>query len=76
MACHRGDGSFDYNCDGIEELEINTLFWCNGSCTSYTEGWYLSKPGCGETGTYVVWCMPSGGWLCDTGQFDTQAACR
>ncbi len=73
---HRGDGSFDWDCDGAETLEIDTLFWCSSSCSSYTEGWHLSKPGCGNYGTYVVWCLPSGSWACDTGGFQTQAACR
>jgi len=60
----RGDGSFDYNCDGIEsKTHTSTASW---SC-SYTHygvvvdfewnsGWRGSAPGCGDTQTWGSGC--------------------
>jgi hypothetical protein len=43
--------SFDYNCNGIVEKQINYIY----GHTTVNEGWLNSVPGCGETGTYVVY---------------------
>ena len=53
---HRGDGSFDYNCDGLEtqmETKITTCPSPNGD-----PGWVDSVPACGESGD--MWdCCPN-----------------
>lgn len=47
----RGDGSFDYNCDGNEE----SVFPISGGCTTTSNcssGWNVSPPPCGQSGSY------------------------
>ena len=47
-------GGFDYNCDGVEELQYKN------SCVEppCTAGWLEPTPACGETGE---WCLNCGG---------------
>ncbi len=59
---HRGDGSYDYNCDGTEELRERTQMSCRaaglgelgdaGACTIRQVGWYGITPSCGESGVW------------------------
>ena len=65
---HRGDGSFDYDCDGKENLQKDLLA---GGCKSITRftipircwaemGWQgKSAPRCGETGRWLSTCSVS-----------------
>ena len=55
---HRGDGSFDYDCDGV-----STRYWTGvGYCAGATDlcdggqGWLSGEAPCGETGTWMVKC--------------------
>jgi len=54
----RGDGSFDWNCDGIQEQEYTAV----GSCASFldfcakTEGWRSSVAACGTTDSWLSDC--------------------
>lgn len=52
FAAERGDGSWDYDCDGVEESEYQV-----GSClkvgSADKKGWVGSVPACGETGDFV-----------------------
>ena len=51
MDVDRGDGSYDYNCDGVESLEWPDLFACEAE-VSYTFGWdAYPVPDCGGSGT-------------------------
>jgi hypothetical protein len=57
----RGDGSFDYNCDGKEDKADKTQAECGkiafGESTEQfkTEGWVLSEsPDCGESDSYCT----------------------
>ena len=59
FATHRGDGSFDYNCDNNQEKEFQTSGSCNGvttigDCTVNTVGWNGSPPACGANGNYIL----------------------
>jgi len=64
---HRGDGSFDYDCDGTEEPRDSEPMTCRrtrlgeysaaGMCTIGQEGWFGGVPGCGESG---IWGFGSG----------------
>ncbi len=60
----RGDGSFDWDCDGT----ITQLYSIYGACGSYFDcdtdvGWYGgAAPACGQSGTFV--------YDCDWGLFD------
>lgn len=61
---NRGDGSFDYNCDGIEEPEWpdhGSCYVMSGQCGPFTEGWYSSSaPACGESGSWLTSCVAMG----------------
>lgn len=67
---HRGDGSFDYDCDGDEELTYQnissyTCGWdgsCYDSCNpiSGSAGWRISIPPCGESGDWSQSCNETG----------------
>lgn len=54
---HRGDGSFDYDCDGTEKRRIMDRAFCrlkpDESGCYYASGWHQSKiPRCGEAGNW------------------------
>ena len=57
---HRGDGSFDYNCNQNTEKEFTIGGSCNGwgssigDCTMNTAGWDGATPACGGNGNYIV----------------------
>jgi hypothetical protein len=65
---HRGDGSFDYDCDGKENLQKDLIA---GGCKSITRftipircwaemGWQgKAPPRCGETGRWLAACSVS-----------------
>lgn len=53
FADHRGDGSFDYDCDGAEEL-LYGLGECLHPTLPGTIGWADSIPDCGEHGTFIA----------------------
>ena len=58
---HRGDGSFDYDCDGSEEVETTDLGSCGvdqwGLCYLEQEGWVGGAPGCGVVGNWLSNCF-------------------
>lgn len=62
VGVHRGDGKFDYNCDGAEEKEFSGRFsscrWTFApfSCKVNGKGWKSSEPRCGSAGTYIGDC--------------------
>ncbi|HMJ16477.1 MAG TPA: hypothetical protein VK524_33920 [Polyangiaceae bacterium] len=67
FARHRGDGSFDYDCDGKESIQKDLLA---GGCKSITRftipircwaqaGWQGKAPGCGDTGRWLSDCAVS-----------------
>jgi len=51
---HRGDRSFDYNCDGISTREQ----LATGSCSNGTanQGWEGAVPACGKKGRWLYDC--------------------
>lgn len=57
---HRGDGSFDYNCDKTEEKLLVDKYECSGSsastCSVGTPGWFGDIPSCGKSGDWVMNC--------------------
>ena len=53
----RGDGSFDYNCDGLETERYTTTYSCRAECQGGTvEGWIGPVPACGDQGTWGSSC--------------------
>lgn len=72
FARHRGDGSYDYDCDGRDSLQKDLLA---GGCRVITRfgipircwaeiGWQNKLPQCGETGRWLADCQ-IGGFSCD-----------
>ena len=59
---HRGDGSYDYNCDNNDERQyLNTYAGCTNwtalsSCNANSYGWNGSVPSCGVPGQYIGDC--------------------
>jgi hypothetical protein len=53
----RGDGNYDWNCDGTEEKKYSNQYSCTILCGSYIEGWSTSSiPACGSSGTFRQGC--------------------
>lgn len=56
----RGDGSFDYDCDGVEVRSITVYGKCNVSCGLANAGWVEPpSPSCGETKPFIYGCKPT-----------------
>jgi len=61
FATDRGDGSFDYDCDGRETKRWTNSYQCSGgssaSCSADPEGWLgPSDPGCGKGQSWIETC--------------------
>ncbi|MCT4663987.1 MAG: hypothetical protein N4A45_01990 [Flavobacteriales bacterium] len=52
---HRGDGSFDYNCDNKETLNSTTLGKC-GKGIAEPQGWLNKVPSAGQKGDWLYDC--------------------
>jgi hypothetical protein len=75
FTAHRGDGSFDYNCDGVEERSSERQGRCAttpfGFCV-HNPGWTgTTVPACGESADFVLSCT-----ACFPNIFPAQQACR
>lgn len=60
---HRGDTSYDWNCDGSEQKYWGSSGGCSGAvwvCTT-TQGWQSGVASCGNNGAYITSCS---GFLC------------
>ena len=71
---HRGDGSCDYNCDGVESALYEDLGSCSdvsGTCT-LVEGWNLTVPSCANPGLWLDSCAGEDGDCEFTGTPRTQ----
>ena len=58
----RGDGSYDYNCDGSNTKRYTDIYDCTGAvyvCVDYTNGWNSSIPSCGSSGSWKTGCSAS-----------------
>lgn len=62
-AFHRGDGTYDYNCNGAEEKQyVGLSGGCQWgsigglSCETNSYGWQSVVPSCGMTGYYINDC--------------------
>jgi Putative metal-binding motif len=72
----RGDGSYDYDCDGSTTPQFTTM----GSCSAWpmcdtTVGWSGIAPSCGTSGTWVSSCSTDWTTCSNSTQMRTQA-CR
>ena len=75
---NRGDGSFDYNCDGAQSKRYNGSGGCSGFITCSTSiGWAGSNPSCGNTGQWVTSCSWSwSAFTCQENQQTRTQECR
>ena len=73
----RGDGSFDYDCDGAWTQaypDFGACNWSTSSCSLNTAGWWeWSIPTCGESGDLLYDC--SGAWSCTELTTSTTQSC-
>ncbi len=72
---NRGDGSWDYNCDGSQEKSLTDRGNCSGAvwiCTT-TTGWASSAASCGATGSWIYDCS---GFSCGEDTTTKQQTCR
>ncbi len=62
---NRGDGSYDWDCDGSSTKQYTanyacTVDWDGFSCDTHTDGWSSSSdPACGSSGTWASGCSAS-----------------
>jgi hypothetical protein len=56
---HRGDSSYDYDCDGVQERQYVDVFECAIGCTigTTTDGWASSVPACGSSAQFRSGCV-------------------
>jgi hypothetical protein len=76
---NRGDGSYDYDCDGSESKAYTSTFSCScdwlSTCDGHTDG-YDSVPGCGASATFKTGCS-CWFWGCEeSGSYSRTQACR
>jgi hypothetical protein len=72
---HRGDGSWDYNCDSNQEKLYTARGSCSGAvwiCT-HTDGWSSSVASCGALTAWVTGCS---GFSCGEDRENRQQYCR
>ncbi|MFT7517965.1 MAG: hypothetical protein ACI9MC_000089 [Kiritimatiellia bacterium] len=76
---NRGDGSWDFNCDGAQSKNRSAEFKCSGAvwvCASHTDGWLGSVASCGVTGTWATDCSGTFTGCDPTGKRSIQQTCR
>ncbi len=74
-----GCGSFDYDCDGSIDEEIDNLGEqcpAMGACGAPVTGWEAIKPQCGETGTWIMSCFVDPPMGCVTDKDERTQRCR
>jgi hypothetical protein len=55
QSSHRGDSSYDFNCDGSQTKYYSSTASCNtalGDCEVSASGWESSVPSCGSSGNW------------------------
>jgi len=57
FSVHRGDGSFDYNCDNTQQKRYTQVGSCKGCTTPlFDQGFVDGIPDCGKNGNWVDAC--------------------
>ena len=72
----RGDGSYDYDCNGVNDVQYTSRGSCGGwpACTTYS-GWAGFVQACGSTDDYLTSCSTSLGSCTEYTEVRTQG-CR
>ncbi|MBL8618998.1 MAG: putative metal-binding motif-containing protein [Deltaproteobacteria bacterium] len=76
---NRGDGSYDYNCDGSQTKRYPNTFACSGDvfgCSVTRAGYTGSVPACGAAGSYSERCWGGIGLCTDYAAFSQAQSCR
>jgi hypothetical protein len=78
---NRGDGSFDYDCDGAETPQSLATYWCSPSwlgflCDDWGEGWGGTPPTCGRWGPWQTGCSTFLFICSNTGEGTLTQSCR
>jgi hypothetical protein len=71
---HRGDGSFDYDCDGVTTQQWTDVGSCvrdGGTCTLEI-GWANTAPSCAHNGFWISGCADNGFTCVIAGTSQTQ----
>jgi cysteine-rich repeat protein len=68
--------SWDYNCDGEDELRYPSTGRCSFTTCEPTAGWWLSVPDCGVIGTWLYDCDLAPMGRCTTDTVSFQQTCR
>jgi hypothetical protein len=56
---HRGDGSYDYDCNSVDERQNNETGFCDWPCeifNGFDDGWTSGVPSCGQYGDWLSDC--------------------
>jgi hypothetical protein len=71
-----GQGIFDYNCDGVEEVQYKDVVSCQllTTLTCITPGWKEKVPTCGAQAPYIPSCAGLG--PCHNNPVDRRQTCR
>lgn len=69
----RSDGSWDYDCNGVEELEYPTAGKCAQPGCVLQQGFYKVPP-CGGAGEKIAWCKVNG-YSCTT-QYESSGSSK
>ncbi len=79
---HRGDGSFDYNCNGSDDKQTTTIGGCSWEiswssfCDEDPAGWDGSAPACGGTGNWIWDCSFSIEFDCNKDSYSEVMSCH
>ncbi len=72
----RGDGSYDYNCDGSQSHYYTGTSSCSWYCVSWSSGWDGSEASCGANGTWDDGCDYAWYGSCTSTGYGLTQACH
>jgi hypothetical protein len=78
---HRGDGSYDYNCDGSQEQQLTIVGDCTFEllpdiCDESPAGWDGSVASCGVTANWIWDCAFGWSFSCEKDTISQTQYCR
>ncbi|MCO4760524.1 MAG: thrombospondin type 3 repeat-containing protein [Myxococcales bacterium] len=75
FSVHRGDNSYDYNCDTKADKRWGATGQCKNLCFTTNEGWSGAPPSCGGTASWLDKCSV-GFFKCNKATSDRKQECR
>lgn len=77
FSTNRGDNSYDYNCDGREDVEVGNIGACTNLCGEASpQGWWGGVPTCGAKGRWLDDCDIQGLRGCVQETSERAVTCR